>query len=220
MIVRTITLTLSVPNVQDAYHAVEQIAAEQGGLVASAQIRQDGERTSATMTVRVPADPAIYQATLERLRGLAQRVIEEQGKAQDVTEDYVDLDARLRSLQASEASLLSLYAKAERLEDVFAVQRELTTVRGQIEQIEGRRQSLARQAAMATITVQLREASALVRTDWGVAGDISAAYEALLVVVRRLATVAVWLVVWLPLYALPLLVLRRVRGRLRASLAR
>jgi hypothetical protein len=216
MIVRNITLTLAVPNVQDAYHQVAQIAAEQGGLVANAQIRQDGERTSATVTLRVPTDPATYQATLERLRALAQRVIEEQDKAQDVTEEYVDLDARLRSLRASETSLLGLYEKAERLEDVFAVQRELTNVRGQIEQIEGRRQVLARQAAMATITVQLREASALARTDWGLAGDVSAAYETLLVVARRLATVVVWLVVWLPLYGLPFLALRLLRRRLRA----
>jgi hypothetical protein len=148
MIVRTITLTLSVANVQDAYHQVQQIATEQGGLVANAQIRQDGERSSATVTLRVPTDPATYQATLERLRALAQRVVEEQDKAQDVTEEYVDLDSRLRSLRASETSLLGLYQKAERLEDVFAVQRELTTVRGQIEQIEGRRQVLARQAAV------------------------------------------------------------------------
>src|SRR4051794_30974248 len=147
MIVRTITLTLAVANVQDAYHAVQRIATEQGGLVGSAQVRQDGERASATVTIRVPTDPATYQATLERLRTLAQRVIEEQDKAQDVTEEYVDLDGRLRSLRESETSLLGLYQKAERLEDVFAVQRELTTVRGQIEQIEGRRQVLSRQAA-------------------------------------------------------------------------
>ncbi|HEY7063765.1 MAG TPA: DUF4349 domain-containing protein [Chloroflexota bacterium] len=216
VIIRTITLTLAVLNVQAAYRQVEQIAAEQGGLVANAQLRQDGDRTSATVTIRVPTDPATYQATLERLRALAQRVTEEQDKAQDVTEEYVDLDARLRSLRASETSLLALYQKAERLEDVFAVQRELTTVRGQIEQIEGRRQVLARQAALATITVQLREASALARTDWGLAGDMSAASEALLVVARRLATVGIWLVVWLPLYSLPLLLLRYLLRRQRA----
>src|ERR1043165_8944979 len=57
LIVRHIHLTLAAPNVQDAYYQVAQIAAEQGGLVANAQIRQDGERTSATVTLRVPTDP-------------------------------------------------------------------------------------------------------------------------------------------------------------------
>jgi hypothetical protein len=67
---------------------------------------------------------------------------------------------------------------------------------------------MARQAALATITVQLREATAVARADSGLAGDLSAAYETLLVVARRLATVAIWLVVWLPLYALPFLAVR------------
>src|SRR5262249_38671248 len=102
MIIRTVTMTIAVGDVQGALHTGEQLANDQHGFLASSQISQDGDRQTATMTLRVPADPATYEATLQQLRGLAQRVVDEQSQAQDVTDQYVDLDARLRSLKTSE----------------------------------------------------------------------------------------------------------------------
>jgi hypothetical protein len=218
MIVRNVTMTLVVPNVVEAYRQVELIAAEQGGLVAGSQVKQEGERTVATVTLRVPADGRGYQTTLDRLRGLADRVLDEQGQTQDVSEEYVDLESRLRNLHATETSLLALYEKAQRLEDVFAVQREVTTIRGQIEQAEGRKQALERRTAMATIALQIREPAGLAprQREWSpveVAGDALAALGRAL---RGVSTVAIWLVIWLPLYGLPLVALWLLRGRFRA----
>ena len=200
MIIRTVNMTISVGNVQDAYREVERVAAEQGGLIASSQIRQDGDRTSATVTVRVPADPATYQATLERLRAIADRVVEEQSQAQDITEEYVDLDSRLRNLRASEDSLLALLSKAQRIEDIIQIQRELTNVRGQIEQIQGRKQVLERRADMATIVLQIREAAAVARGSWSPGDTAAEALRALLQAFRGVAIALIWLVVWLPLW--------------------
>ncbi len=98
--------------------------------MAGSQVRQGGDRTLASVTVRLPADPRTFQVTLDRLRGLADRVLDEKGDVQDVTEEHVDLESRLRNLRATEGSLLTLYDRAQRLEDVFTVQREITTIRG------------------------------------------------------------------------------------------
>ena len=155
---------------------------------------------TATVTLRVPADQATYQATLERLRGLAERVVDEQSQAQDVTEEYVDLDARLRNLRASEESLLQLLAKAQRVEDILSIQRELTNVRGQIEQIQGRKQALERRADMATITLTIREAGAFARPGWSPGGTFSEAYRALGAALRGLAVFAIWLAVFSPIW--------------------
>lgn len=200
MIVRTVTMTISVVDVQEAYRQVERIAIEQRGLIAGSQIRQDGDRTTGTITVRVPADPTTYQATLERLRGIADRVLEEQSQAQDITEEFVDLESRLRNLQATEDTLRALLARAQRIEDILPIQRELTTVRGQIEQIQGRKQALERRADLATITLQLRERGALGRNGWDPGATLVQALAALAVGVRILATVAIWLVVWSPIW--------------------
>src|SRR4051795_3229438 len=58
LIIRTVTLSLVVQDVQEAYGQVERIAAEQGGLIGGSQVRQEGDYATATITVRVPADPA------------------------------------------------------------------------------------------------------------------------------------------------------------------
>jgi hypothetical protein len=194
MIIRTVTMTIAVGNVQEAFKQVELLAAEQGGYLSGTQIRQDGDRMVATMTVRVPANPTTYQQTLERLRGLAERVVDEQSQAQDITEEYVDLESRLRNLQATEQSLLALMSKATRVEDIINVQRELTNVRGQIEQIQGRKQALERRADMATITLTIREAGAFSRPGWSAGAVFSPVWGGMLLglwllilLVRRLA---------------------------------
>jgi hypothetical protein len=217
LIIRTVTLSLLVPDVQEAYRQVERIAADQGGLIGGSQVRQEGDYATATVTVRVPADSATYAATMERLRGLADRIVDEQVQTQDVSEEYVDLESRLRNLRMTEDRLLALYEKAQRLEEVFAVQREITTVRGQIEQAQGRKQAIERRAAMATITLQLRDTAATPRprpqADWNPLRVVGEAAGALAGVLRGLATAAIWVAIWLPLYGLPLLALWLLRRR-------
>ena len=200
MIIRTVTMTLAVGNVQEAFHKVEQIVGEQSGYLSGSQIRQDGDRMTATMTLRVPADQATYQATLDRLRGIAERVVDEQAQAQDVTEEYVDLDARLRTLRASEESLLALIGKATRVEDILQIQRELTNVRSQIEQIQGRKQALERRADLATINVTLREVGAFSRPGWSPGATFEEAVRALGAALRGLAVFAIWLLVFSPIW--------------------
>jgi Domain of unknown function (DUF4349) len=200
MIIRTVTMTIAVGNVQDAFHQVEQIVGEQNGYLAGTQMRQDGDRMTATMTLRVPADPTTYQATLERLRGIAERVVDEQSQAQDVTEEYVDLDARLRTLRASEESLLGLLGKAQRVEDILQIQRELTNVRSQIEQIQGRKQALERRADMATITLTIRETGTFARPGWSASGTVAEAWRALGSALRGLAVFAIWLAIFSPIW--------------------
>jgi hypothetical protein len=228
MIIRTVTMTLAVGNVQEAFHTVEQIVGEQNGYLSGSQIRQDGDRMTATMTLRVPADPATYQMTLERLRKIADRVIDEQAQAQDVTEEYVDIDARLRTLKASEENLLALLAKATRVEDNLQIQRELTNVRSQIEQIQGRKQALERRADMATINVTIRESGAFTQRGWSPGGTFEEAARALGTALRGLAVFAIWLLVFSPIWGgLLLLVwamiwllvkfIRRMSRRSRAS---
>ena len=200
MIIRTVTMTLAVGNVQETFRQVEQVVGEQNGYLAGSQIRQDGDRMTATMTLRVPADPATYQATLDRLRGLADRVVDEQAQAQDVTEEYVDIESRLRNLRATEESLLALLSQAQRIEDIINIQRELTNVRGQIEQIQGRKQALERRADMATINLTIRESGAFSRPGWSPGGTFEEAVRALGAALRGLAVFAIWLLVFSPVW--------------------
>ncbi|MBA7712955.1 hypothetical protein ES703_121949 [subsurface metagenome] len=92
------------------------------------------------------------------LRRLAADVTHEDTSAKDVTEEYVDLSAKLKNLEATEEQYLRLMEKAERVEDMLDIQRELSRTRGEIEQTKGRMQYLERTSATSLIRVQLNQA--------------------------------------------------------------
>jgi hypothetical protein len=110
----------------------------------------------------------------------------------------VDLDARLRNLEAAEAQLQQILKQATSTEDVLAVYRELTNLRSQIEQVKGRMKYLSQSAALATITVTLIPdalAQPIQVGGWQPAGVIRDALQALISALQGLATIAIWLVI-------------------------
>jgi hypothetical protein len=157
MVIRNVQLSLEVGDIQAAISQATEIARSGGGFISGSNVRTeksgDQERMVADLTLQVRSDS--LDSTLVALRGLG-KVQSESGNSQDVTEEYVDLDSNLRNLQASESAILKLMDKATRIEDVLALQRELTTVRGQIERIQGRKRFLERRSDMATISLALR----------------------------------------------------------------
>jgi hypothetical protein len=118
-------------------------------------MRQDGDgNRRATITVRVPAGRT--QEALAQIRDLAVKVESERSSANDVTEEYTDLEARQRNLEASEQQLLTLLAQAKNVQEVLQVQDRLTSTRSEIERIKGRLNLLTRLTDLATIQAQLR----------------------------------------------------------------
>jgi hypothetical protein len=153
MIIRTGNLILVVQDVEAAISSVRDITQAAGGFLASSNSRYEGELMVADVTIQVPAQT--YDVTIQRLRSMAVRVDSEKSSTQDVTEEYADLDAQLRNLQATEVTLLKMMDKATQMSDILAVQRELTNIRGQIERLQGRMKYLSRRSDMSTITLSL-----------------------------------------------------------------
>ncbi len=156
MIVRTAEMALVVKDVAVALDQVAGLAEGFGGYVVSSTRWQQDTSLFGIITIRVPAED--FSAAMDALRGMAVEVTHEETSAQDVTEEYVDLDAKLKNLEATEEQLLRLMEKAETVEDLLAVQRELSETRGEIEQTKGRMQYLERTSATSLIRVQLNEA--------------------------------------------------------------
>ena len=96
-----------------------------------------------------------YQTVVDDLRGLAVKVENQTSKAQDVTQQYTDLQARLRSAQALEATYLELLDRAETIDDILKIQSYLTPVRTEIEQIQGQMNVMDNLSSLATISVSL-----------------------------------------------------------------
>ena len=153
-VIRNGSLTLVVENPASAVMGVEQIIAGiPGAFIASAEVRQAGDLQPSSLTLRVPAQA--FDQAMAALRALAHEVLSEQISARDVTEEYTDVDARLRNLQAAETQLLALLEKADTVEDLLKVENRLADVREEIERLQGRLNVLEDRIALATIHVLL-----------------------------------------------------------------
>ncbi|MSQ40387.1 MAG: DUF4349 domain-containing protein [Dehalococcoidia bacterium] len=216
LIVRNVDMTLVVAKPAEAVQTIAEMAEETGGFVVSSYISGEKEATlGAFISMRVPA--AKLDETLTRLRGLALRVTREQINSQDVTEEYVDLGARLKNLEAAEAQLLKLMERAQKVEEVLMVQRELTNVQQQIESLKARIQYLERTSAMALASVSLvPEASEapLAEPGWSALETVKEALRSLFRASQGLVDWAVWVAIfapfWFPLVVVGWLARRRV----------
>jgi hypothetical protein len=146
----------------DVPEAVESklgiLAETKGGFVVSSETARardsDGaELVTVSVVFRVPA--AAFDATLASVRALGTRVSNERITGQDVTEEYVDLEARIKAQRAIEEQYLSVLKDAKTIPDVLAVQQKLGEVRTEIERAEGRRRFLENQTSLSTITVHV-----------------------------------------------------------------
>jgi hypothetical protein len=209
MIVRTGSLDLQVSDVDRAVSDATRVAIGAGGYVAGSERSFDGDQPLAMLTLRIPADK--WDATLAELRGLSLKVLGEKTSADEVTAQVVDLDARLKNLRATEAQLLGVMAQAVKIPDILAVQAELTTVQGEIEQLQAARNNLADQAAQGTLAVSFGLAAAPVTTvtnAWDPATIVGEATATLVGMGQGIASAAIWLViVGLPILLVGLLVL-------------
>jgi hypothetical protein len=203
-IVKTGYMTLEVADIGKAIDEVAGVAKELGGYVVSSEKHGDGDNTFGRASIRVPADR--FDEAFDRLRKLAVNVPNESTQSQDVTEEYTDLQSQLRNLEATEAQYLELLKKAEKVEDILAVQRELSNVRGQIEQVKGRIQYLERTSDMALIEVNLQKTKPIGGTGWSALETLKSAARGLITFGKALANIAIWLAIFSPVWIIILVV--------------
>ena len=160
-IIRNADLSLEAALPEEAQQKISAIAESKGGFVVESQQSSSNSKVTirdvVTMTVRVPA--AKFNESLEEIRKVASRVIVETVKGQDVTEEFVDIEARLKTKKALEAQFLEIMKQGKTVEDALNVQRELANVRGEIEQIEGRKRFLENQSSLSTIKIRIQTPS-------------------------------------------------------------
>jgi hypothetical protein len=214
LVIKTATLSVQVAKVPDAEASIRARAEQLGGYVLSVQTTGSGDEQTSTIVFRVPS--ASFGAALADVEGLARTVLSRSVGGDDVTEEFVDLDSRLRNLSATRDRLLDLLAKATRVEDALQVNTALTDVQGQIEQIQGRMKYLKDSAAMATITADLQPVPpppAIVGdTGWEPMRVVRQALGGLIGFGQGLVEIAIILLIWTPVW-LPLLLVGRWAGR-------
>jgi len=152
--VRTGALELTVKSPADAAEQIRRMAESMGGYLETTQIGGTKEAPTADITIRVPATH--FEDAKAQIRQLAARVESEKTDAQDVTRQYVDMEARLRNLRAEEAQYLMIMKSAYKVGDLVQVTQKLSEVRGEIEQQQAEFQTLSKQIETVAITISLR----------------------------------------------------------------
>lgn len=162
-IIRDADLRLEADSPEDVQQRVTAIAESTGGFVVESQQSggdgRTGGRDTVSMTIRVPADK--FAAALDEIRKAAGRVVTEQVKGQDVTEEFIDIEARLRATRALELQFMEIMKRATSVDEALNVQRQLASVRGDIEKIEGRKRFLENQASLSTIKIRVQTPAAI-----------------------------------------------------------
>lgn len=173
IIVRTVRMGVVVDSIPDAVDRIAELAKELGGWTV---FSDRSEVHWGNVSVRVPAQQ--LDEAVGRIRTLAIRVDSESSSSQDVTDEYVDTSSRLRSLRATEESLLNLLGQATKVEDALDVQRELADLQAEIESLEGRIKFLQQTAAFSLINVDLTLAPGMMPVDAGADRTFSAGQPA------------------------------------------
>ncbi|MFJ8148999.1 DUF4349 domain-containing protein [Streptomyces sp. NPDC096048] len=215
-IIRTASLTVRVEDAPKALDAARTATENAGGYVGEETTTRDEEGHERTEVVlRVPVER--YEEVLDELEG-AGKLLERSAKAQDVTDQVVDVDSRVKSQRASVARVRELMDRATKLSDVVTLEGELSTRQAELEALLARQAALKDRTSLATITLSLSEAPverAEGDDDPGFTDALAGGWDAFLTMLRWLA-VALGAVLPFAVVAalLVLLWLRLVRPRL------
>lgn len=211
LVIKTASLSLLVKEVRQSVEKMQKLATDFGGFVVDSSITVIDERKEhlrGTVTIRVPAEK--FDEALKTLEDNAIKVESEQTSGQDVTEEYTDLQSRLRNLEATETQLLKIMERAGEIKDVLAVQQELTRVREQIETVKGRIKFLEGSAAMSAITAHFateEEELPIVEEGWRPLATAKAALRSLVSFGQAIADKVIFASVFLsPIIAVGLLI--------------
>jgi len=212
-IIRNGELTLEAAVPEETQRAIGIIVESKGGFVVESQQSTNdlssSTRDTVTMKVRVPAEK--FTETVEEVRKTAARVVVETVKGQDVTEEFVDIEARLKAKKQLEAQMMEIMKRAGSVEDALNVQKELGTVRAEIEQIEGRKRFLENQASLSTINIRIQTPAAITGSSKGflyrLGEAASTGFNGALTFVLFLVTLLIAILPFLLLIVLPLTLL-------------
>ena len=200
-IVRTGSLSLQVDDLATSVRAARDAIRGLNGYVAGSSQKNDGENSIAEVTYRIPSDR--WDEGLDAIRKVAKKELSEETNSLEVTGQLIDLEARIANLRASEKAFQAIAAQATKISDILEVQNQLTSVRGQIEQLDAQRTHLSDQASYGTLEVTYGVDVAAVTTaakGWNPGQEVDRATASLVDLLQGVTSAGIWFaIVWLPI---------------------
>jgi len=208
LIIRTGSITMTVEDTRTTQQAIEDMVegwASEGAFVVSSNEYGGYEGSSPYINIQIRIPNAHFDAAMDSIAAMAVDVVSRDESGQDVTEEYVDLQARLEALETARQRLLGIMEEAQSTEDLLLAEQQLTQREAEIESIQGRMQYLEQSAALSSIGITLQPyiLAQPVDTTWRPAETVRQAFDALLSGLRNLAVILIYFVVTvLPILAI------------------
>lgn len=213
-IIRNADLQIETDAPEESQQKIGAIAESKGGFVVESTQSSSARSTTrdtVMMTIRVPAEK--FNEALEEVRKTASRVIVETVKGTDVTEEFIDIEARLKAKKTLEAQFMEIMKRADSVSAALEVQKQLSEVRSEIEKIEGRKRFLENQASLSTIKVKLQTPAAFSANPEGffsrLKASMGAGFDAAVNFILGFVAVLIAILPFLVLIVLPVFLLLR-----------
>ena len=215
MVITETTMSVVVKDVSEAIKTAQQKAESLGGYMVNSHLSKPEEAASGSITIRVPEEK--LTEALEAFRKVGLRVVDENVSGRDVTDQYVDLEARLATLNKTKAKFEEILDRATQVQDLLNVQRELINLQSQIDSIKGQQQYLSQSAKLSKVTVYLSTDEFSLpyspTQPWRPNVVFKLAVRSLVGTLRGAGTVAIWIGVyspiWVPVLAIVWILKRR-----------
>lgn len=220
--IRTAEVQVEVEDAEKTLQECENIARQYAGFVGNTSVSRHSDGGKAgSATIRVPV--ARYDEALAKVRGLG-KIESTSSHVQDVTAEFVDLQARIKNAQREEQEITKLFDRGGKLADIIQIETKLSSVRERIEQMQGQMRVLSDQIDLCTITVSFYEkgeAAVAATGKFNLGYHLRSAVRALILILRALLTALVYVIVvgwiiWLPTLILVVRAQRR-SGRRNVS---
>jgi hypothetical protein len=190
-------ISLFVVDVEPAIHSLYRIASVQGGDIAKLQDQtpnRPGERHTAQIEMRVPAKR--FDTAMDAVAGVG-RVTTRNAAAEDVSDQLIDLQARLRNLRHTESDLLHIMDRSGKIGEVLDVENQLSSVREQIEQLDAQLKSTQIRVAYSTVDVALSDEVAAAKVEPSFGSRVGDIWKTALAAVKDFSVILVGMLLWL-----------------------
>ena len=161
LIVRNGNMLVMVDDFKNAIAQITTLTEQKKGFVVSSQVPQIQQGATGSIIIRVPADE--FENTMKAINDLVVEVKSQSTSANDVTQEYTDLNSRLTNLLATEQQFLVILGKATTVTDILAVQKELSNTRQNIEVTKGQIQYLQQTSSTSLISVTLQQSKLIIK---------------------------------------------------------
>lgn len=207
LIIHSGSISIAVTDISASNTQISNLAQSLGGYVVYSSISGEGLDMRGWITIKVPAES--FTQALDSLEAMGEELISRNINTSDITEEYMDLDARLRNAEATEQQYLALLERADTVSETLQIYNSLSSIRSEIEVLKGRINYLDKSVEMSQISVYLEPvelADPFSDISWDIGKMFKTALKGLAQFGQWLLTGIVWVLIFSPLW-LPLLII-------------